>query len=200
MLVILMAASMSCSTGNRLEGYVYYRLNTNPTTLDPALIVDVMGGQIAAKLFNGLVRLDDGLRIAPDIADSWEVMARWIGARPETLKATIDEYNDACDHGYDKIFNKDRRFLIPLCTRPFYALRCYPVFLSAQGGIIINHRMEVLNSNYDPINGLYAVGNDASGWDPKDHYNAILSGHAYGFALNSGRIAGENASAQVLRE
>jgi ABC-type oligopeptide transport system substrate-binding subunit len=58
----------SCSSKNRLEGYVYYRLNTNPTTLDPALIVDVTGGSIAAKLFNGLVRLGEDLSVQPDIA------------------------------------------------------------------------------------------------------------------------------------
>jgi ABC-type transport system substrate-binding protein len=63
----------SCSSQNRLEGYVYYRLNTNPTTLDPALIVDVTGGSIAAKLFNGLVRLDEDLGIQPDIAKDWSI-------------------------------------------------------------------------------------------------------------------------------
>ncbi|HLA00043.1 MAG TPA: ABC transporter substrate-binding protein [Thermodesulfovibrionales bacterium] len=63
----------SCSSQNRLEGYVYYRLNTNPTTLDPALIVDVTGGSIAAKLFNGLVRLDEDLSIQPDIAKDWSI-------------------------------------------------------------------------------------------------------------------------------
>ena len=63
----------SCSQKNREEGYVYYRINANPTTLDPALIVDVAGGTIAAKLFNGLVRLDDALRPMPDIAESWTI-------------------------------------------------------------------------------------------------------------------------------
>jgi peptide/nickel transport system substrate-binding protein/oligopeptide transport system substrate-binding protein len=65
--------NLSCSSQNRLEGYVYYRLNANPTTLDPALIVDVTGGSIAAKLFNGLVRLDEDLRIQPDIAKDWSI-------------------------------------------------------------------------------------------------------------------------------
>ena len=64
---------LSCSSSNRLEGYIYYRLNTNPTTLDPALIVDVTGGLIAAKLFNGLVRLGEDLSIQPDIAKEWSV-------------------------------------------------------------------------------------------------------------------------------
>ena len=64
---------ISCSSRNRLDGYVYCRLNANPTTLDPALIVDVTGGTIAAKMFNGLVRIDDDLGIKPDIAERWSV-------------------------------------------------------------------------------------------------------------------------------
>lgn len=63
----------SCTSSNRMEGYVYYRLSANPTTLDPALIVDVAGGSIAAKLFNGLVRIDEQLNIAPDIAENWTI-------------------------------------------------------------------------------------------------------------------------------
>jgi ABC-type transport system substrate-binding protein len=63
----------SCTSQNRLPGYVYYRLNTNPTTLDPALIVDVTGGALSAKLFNGLVRIGDDLGIKPDIAQQWEI-------------------------------------------------------------------------------------------------------------------------------
>lgn len=66
---------LSCSHRNRLDGYVYYRLSAEPTTLDPALIVDVTGGTIAAKLFNGLVKLDEELRIIPDIAERWTVSA-----------------------------------------------------------------------------------------------------------------------------
>jgi len=69
----LLLSLSSCSTGNRIGGYVYYRLNTNPTTLDPAFIVDVTGGLIAAKLFNGLVRLGDDLSIQPDIAQDWSI-------------------------------------------------------------------------------------------------------------------------------
>ncbi len=65
----------ACSPQNRIEGYVYYRLNTNPTTLDPAFIVDVTGGSIAAKLFNGLVKIGKDLTIEPDIAENWTLSA-----------------------------------------------------------------------------------------------------------------------------
>lgn len=61
------------SADNKLTGYLYLRLPTNPTTLDPALITDVMGGGIAAKIFNGLVRFNEKLDIVPDIAESWRI-------------------------------------------------------------------------------------------------------------------------------
>lgn len=64
---------MSCRNTGREQGYLYYRLSTNPTTLDPALIVDVTGGFISAKLFNGLVKLDKDMKVVPDIAEMWTV-------------------------------------------------------------------------------------------------------------------------------
>lgn len=65
---------LSCShKADRLDSFIYLRLNTNPTTLDPALVVDVMGGIISAKIFNGLVRFGEDLSIMPDIAESWSV-------------------------------------------------------------------------------------------------------------------------------
>jgi ABC-type transport system substrate-binding protein len=61
------------SDDGRLRNYFYLRLNNNPTTLDPALITDVQGGGIAAKIFNGLVRFNENLDIVPDIALSWKL-------------------------------------------------------------------------------------------------------------------------------
>jgi peptide/nickel transport system substrate-binding protein/oligopeptide transport system substrate-binding protein len=70
---VLLFAFVSCSTSNRLDDYLYCRLNSSPTTLDPALITDVQASVIAAKLFNGLVKLDDRLNVVSDIAERWEV-------------------------------------------------------------------------------------------------------------------------------
>jgi len=70
--IITLLFILSCSPHYRISGYIYYRLNTNPTTLDPALIVDVTGGSLSAKIFNGLVRLDKNLNIISDVASKWE--------------------------------------------------------------------------------------------------------------------------------
>ena len=130
-------------------------------------------------------------------ANSWNVIARWIGIPPDILKNTIDEYNDCVDKGYDNIFNKDRRYLRALRTPPYYALKCRPIILGTIGGIKINHHMSVLNNEDYPIQGFYAAGVDTGGWSGKT-YNPHFSGVALGFSVNSGRIAGENAAGYVL--
>ncbi|HEX2964826.1 MAG TPA: FAD-dependent oxidoreductase [Syntrophorhabdaceae bacterium] len=130
------------------------------------------------------------------ISDRWDEIARWIGAEPEVLRRTIDEYNRSCHKGYDGLLFKERRFLWPLQTPPYYALRCCQGFLGTIGGIKINHEMEVLNEQDKVIPGLYAVGAGTGGWE-SDTYCLELSGSAFGFAINSGRIAGENAVEHV---
>jgi fumarate reductase flavoprotein subunit len=131
------------------------------------------------------------------ISDTWDVIAGWIGADRKVLKSTIDQYNACCDRARDDTFAKDSRYLMPLRTPPYYAVRCHLVFLTTIGGIKINHHMEVLNHHDTPIPGLYAVGNDVGGWQ-SDTYCIHLSGNAFGFAINSGRIAGESAARYAL--
>jgi fumarate reductase flavoprotein subunit len=133
------------------------------------------------------------------MSDTWDGIADWMGANPAVLKSTVDEYNEACDHGYDPLFAKDRLFLVPLKTPPYYAVRCNVGFLDTIGGIKINENMEVLDKKENPIPGLYAAGVVAGGWEG-DTYCAVISGAASGFAVNSGRIAGENAVKYLPRK
>jgi fumarate reductase flavoprotein subunit len=127
------------------------------------------------------------------ISESLEEIAGWIGAPAEALKQTIGEYNKSCDRNYDEAFVKDPQYLQALSNPPFYAIRFRGALLGTTGGIKINHRMEVLDKEHNPISGLYAAGADTGGWE-SDTYCAVLSGSAFGFALNSGRIAAENAA------
>ncbi|MBN1848776.1 MAG: FAD-dependent oxidoreductase [Deltaproteobacteria bacterium] len=132
------------------------------------------------------------------VSESWDEIASWMGAEPQTLKNTIEEYNACCDQGYDPIFAKERQFLIPLRTPPYYAMKGDIRFLGTIGGIKINHHMEVIDLQGYPIPGLFAAGVDTGGWTG-DNYCGKLPGTTFGFALNSGRIAGENAAIFVLK-
>lgn len=134
------------------------------------------------------------------MSDTWDEIADWIGARPEALKAEIDEYNSYCDHGYDEIFAKERRFLVPLRNPPYYAIRYGIHIIDTIGPVRINQHMEVLDKQDNPISGLYAAGVVTSGWQSDDYCGDLLFASALGFSMNSGRIAGENATEYALKQ
>jgi fumarate reductase flavoprotein subunit len=124
-------------------------------------------------------------------------LAAAIRVNPATLENTVARYNQACDKKHDDLFLKAARYLEPVRKPPFYAMVCdRPEYYVTLGGASINANCQVLDSNNNVIPGLYAVGNDAGGmWI--GCYNPYMSGGCLGFALNSGRIAGENAAAEV---
>ncbi len=85
-----------------------------------------------------------------------------------------------------------------MATTPYCAIRAQVGISDAIGGVKINENMEVVDANDDVIPGLYAAGSTTGGWET-ENYCYELTGHLLGFALNSGRIAGENA-ANCLRD
>ena len=130
------------------------------------------------------------------IADSFDEIARFIGAPAEQLTATINQYNSFCDKGHDDLFAKEAEFLRPLRTPPYYAMPCRVCLLGVSTDIKIDEHMRVLNQEDVPIGGLYAAGNDTTHTDG-DTYNVYLTGHAFGFSVSGGRIAGEDAAKYV---
>lgn len=47
--------------------------NVDPITLDPAISGEMTSHEYIAQIYSGLVRLDDNLEPAPDIAQSWQI-------------------------------------------------------------------------------------------------------------------------------
>ena len=109
------------------------------------------------------------------------------------MKKTLADYNRFCKKGKDEQFNKDPQYLKPIKGPKYYAGKFIAGGYGTSGGIKTNHKMEVLTEEMEPIPGLYAAGNDAN--NMYDHSYTPLSGNHVGFAVNSGRIAAENAAA-----
>jgi len=129
-------------------------------------------------------------------ADSLEELARKAGINQANLEKTVAEYNVACETGRDELFHKKASYLRPIKRPRFYAGRVFPGAYGSLGGIKINYKTEVLDKDYEIIPGLYAAGVDAC-TIYGDSYVFILPGNTMGFAVNSGRMAGENAAAYV---
>lgn len=110
----------------------------------------------------------------------------------EKLIKTLHDYQGFCENGSDPEFFKQAKYLRKLSKPPFYAIRMAASVLTSVGGIRVNGNMQVTDENYEPIPGLYAVGNDASGLYG-DAYNLDCPGTASGFAHASGRRAARHA-------
>ena len=130
-------------------------------------------------------------------AQTPEELGDFIGCRAEAVSAALEEYNRFCRQGRDALFAKDRRYLLPMEEGPYYAIAAGADMLITHGGIRVNERFQALRPDYSVLPGLYMAGVDFGGADA-DVYNVEMSGHGFGFALNSGRMAGEDA-AQSLR-
>ena len=179
-------------------GYVFRIFDENTKRYMIEKGIDVAVG-VFVPAGTKLVNLDAEIKEALEkgnknvfVADSLEELAGKMGVNPGAFKSTVDEYDKFCEKNHDDLYAKDPKFLQPVKTAKLYAFKCYPSFLGTLGGIKINHHTEVLNREDEVIPGLYAVGLDAAGMYG-DSYDLIVPGSTLGFAVNSGRIAGENA-------
>ena len=125
-------------------------------------------------------------------ADTIEGLAKATGMDPATLKATVEQYNGFAATRHDAQFAKQAKYMRPVRTGPFYAIKSVATSLGTLGGIKANEKLQVVTKDEVPIPGLYAAGNDVGGMYG-DSYDLLMAGSTIGFAVNSGRIAAENA-------
>ncbi|HAL87013.1 MAG TPA: hypothetical protein DCM31_09230 [Deferribacteraceae bacterium] len=128
------------------------------------------------------------------IAKSLKELAKKMDIDPETFQAEVARYNELAKIG-DVDFHNEPQFMYPLIKAPYYAIRFAARSLGTLGGVVVNENLQAVDKNYDPIPGLYTVGNDATGvWG--NSYVEIC-GASLGFAFTSGMLAGEDAASFV---
>lgn len=128
------------------------------------------------------------------IAEDLETIADWMGCDRVDLLRTVEEYNQDCETGRDRLFCKDPAFLLPLRRAPYYAIKFRPLLIDTIGPIVVNENMQVLGQDNKPIAGLYAAGVCTAGWQGNDFHSC---GWALGYATTSGRIAEKSIAARL---
>ncbi len=123
-----------------------------------------------------------------------EELAGELEMDPAVLKATVDRYNELCAKGEDEDFGKPAEYMIPLEGDTYYAIAMNPGSSVTFGGLSINEESQVLNTEDQPIKGLYAAGEVAFTGLFGTEYPCC--GMAIGSAVYFGKIAGANAAAQ----
>lgn len=128
--------------------------------------------------------------------ESGQDLAKEIGCSPETLKATFDKYNAIANGEEKDPFGKKYFSNGPFTLDDyFYVAQMEPVLHYTMGGLEINDRAEVLDTNHKVIPGLYACGEIAGGV----HGANRLGGSSLLGCVVFGRVAGDSSSAYLLR-
>ena len=92
-------------------------------------------------------------------ADTLEELAEKLNMPVDTFVATVERYNELCAKGEDEDFGKDSYRLLSLNNPPYYGCRQGASLLCTLDGLRINTKMQVLDTEGQPIEGLYAIGN-----------------------------------------
>ena len=116
-------------------------------------------------------------------------------------KASIDRYNEMAAAGKDTDFGRDPRVLLPIDEPPFFGMiqvQEKPALGTVSlNGLVIDANQRVLDKNFNPIEGLYASGNN-SGGRFGTHYSTPIQGVSLGMALTLGRVLGKELSGQEI--
>lgn len=132
-------------------------------------------------------------------ADTLEELAALMKVPAENLNASVEEYNRYCKGGEleGKTDEFGRALFIDTAginnginNGPFYAAKRVPTVHHTMGGIQINEKAEVINTNGTVIPGLFAAGEVTGGI----HGANRLGGNALTDTVVFGRIAGTSAS------
>lgn len=132
------------------------------------------------------------------IANSIEELADGIGLPVDRVRASIERYNELCKAGHDVDYGKDSRRLFALENPPYFACPFRSAgMLVLMGGIECNAKLQPLNSNKQPIEGLY-IGGNVMGGRYLVEYPVTVAGISLGASLTFGRLAGLNATGKNI--
>lgn len=141
-------------------------------------------------------------------AESLESLADKLEVDAKSLLNTVQKFNGYAKSGVDRDFgrgdlpfgrasgdpeNKPNPTLGPISEPPYYAIPIFPTPLATSKGLVTNQDAQVVDESGEPIEGLYAVGNDAASMSGNEYLGA---GAMVGTGMTFGWIAAKHLTNQ----
>ena len=126
--------------------------------------------------------IEAGALFKCDTLDELADKMGFTGAAKDTFLATVERYNELYDKQNDEDFGKPAYRLSAIRTAPFYGCWLGASLLTTEQGIAINDKGQALDTNNQPMEGLYVTG-DMSGSFFANNYPCLMAGVAMGRTL-----------------
>ena len=124
-------------------------------------------------------------------AATLDELADIIRTPAETLKSTIQRWNDMTVARNDDEHGRPAGSMVPIATPPFYAGEIWPIVSNTQGGPKHDGKQRIIDVHGEPIPRLYAAGEMGSCFG-----HLYLAGGNIAECLISGWTAGRGAAAE----
>ena len=126
--------------------------------------------------------IEAGALFKCDTLDELADKMGFTSAAKDTFLATVERYNELYDKQNDEDFGKPAYRLSAIRTAPFYGCWLGASLLTTEQGIAINEKGQALDTNNQPMEGLYITG-DMSGSFFANNYPCLMAGVAMGRTL-----------------
>ena len=126
--------------------------------------------------------IEAGALFKCDTLDELADKMGFTGAAKDTFLATVERYNELYDKQNDEDFGKPAYRLSAIRTAPFYGCWLGASLLTTEQGIAINEKGQALDTNNQPMEGLFITG-DLSGSFFANNYPCLMAGVAMGRTL-----------------
>ena len=147
--------------------------------------------------YNGLVEAGSKYIFKADTLDE---LAQMTGLPAKGLKAQVELYNGYCASGVDADFEKPAIYMRPLNPEdaPYYAFELKPAVFTTAGGLKVNDTVQCLDTDEQPIIGMYAAGCDAGGLEGDSYDVGICEGSKQCWCAYSGKLAAEHMADTIF--
>ena len=126
--------------------------------------------------------IEAGALFKCDTLDELADKMGFTGAAKDAFLTTVERYNELYDKQNDEDFGKPAYRLSAIRTAPFYGCWLGASLLTTEQGIAINEKGQALDTNNQPMEGLYITG-DMSGSFFANNYPCLMAGVAMGRTL-----------------
>ncbi len=146
-------------------------------------MADEWGDDLTEQMETLIANGDDVWR-----AGTLEEVAAAAGLDAEATKAAVEEYNAACEAGVDEWFGKEKEYLAPIVTAPFYIAKMHVAMEGPLGGVKTDRTFRPLLDRGGRLENVFVIGLDGI-MLYRDVYPMDVPGSASAECLNGGRVS-----------
>lgn len=168
-------------------GRVYAQIHDSNVVEDVARFHTIGCSAMARSMGQGLIKtiesqVEAGLMFKADTLEELADKLGFAGEAKETFLKTVERYNELYDAQEDTDFGKPAYRLSAIRKAPYYGGWLGASLLCTEQGIAINAKGQALDTNNQPMEGLYVTG-DMSGSFFANNYPCLMAGIAMGRTL-----------------